>query len=170
MGLAAECCRDSIGYLAPNVIRRLQWILLFCSLSVSQMVLDGTHWLHEVKIRARNIYFISYEHHRAPCIELFAIFCFVTLYSPVSYMNASPPPLDIFLLPDFLFVSCLTFCWTTMIEALCSSEASVDLWIYQTTRRYDSEGHALHGHPCENDKLNKSLVPSPLTSSGLLQQ
>jgi hypothetical protein len=52
--------------------------------------------------------------------------------------------------PAFTLVSCSAYSSTLKIEAICSSETSVDF--QQTTRRYIPEDSTLHNHRCENLK------------------
>jgi hypothetical protein len=52
--------------------------------------------------------------------------------------------------PDFTLVSCSAYSSTLKMEAICTSETSVD--IQQTTGRYIPQGSTLHNHHCENLK------------------
>jgi hypothetical protein len=55
--------------------------------------------------------------------------------------------------PALTLVSCSDYSSTFKMEAICSSETSVDLhWI---TRRYIPEDSTLHNHRCENLKSDK---------------
>jgi hypothetical protein len=61
----------------------------------------------------------------------------------------------------FTLVSCLAYSLTLKMEAMCSSEMSVDLqW---TTRHYIPEDRTLHNHCCENLKPYTDLRFSQLS-------
>jgi hypothetical protein len=53
-------------------------------------------------------------------------------------------------------VSCLAYSSTLKMEAILSSETSVEF--YQTARRYASKDRSLHSHRCENLIANKIIV------------
>jgi hypothetical protein len=52
--------------------------------------------------------------------------------------------------PEFRLVSCSDYSSTLKMEAVCSSETSVDF--QRTTRRYIPQDRTLHNHRCENLK------------------
>jgi hypothetical protein len=68
----------------------------------------------------------------------------------------SPPSSRFCLPPDFTLVSCLAYSSTPKIEAIYSSETSVDF--QRTKRRYIPEDIALHNHRRENLKSYTDLV------------
>jgi hypothetical protein len=55
----------------------------------------------------------------------------------------------------FMLVSCKAYYSTLEMEAICSSETSVDF--QRATLRYIPEDSALHSHRCEN--LKSYIVP-----------
>jgi hypothetical protein len=55
----------------------------------------------------------------------------------------------------FMLVFCLTYSLALNMDAIYSSETSVDF--HRTTQRYISEDTTLHNHRCENLKSNKLL-------------
>jgi hypothetical protein len=55
--------------------------------------------------------------------------------------------------PAFMLVCCSAYSWTLNMEAIFSSETSVDF--ERTTRRYIPEVSTLHNHRCENLKSEK---------------
>jgi hypothetical protein len=62
--------------------------------------------------------------------------------------------------------SCLACYSTLMMEAICSSEGSVDF--HRTTRPYISEDRTLHNHSCEN--LKSTQYPFYILSSFCLKE
>jgi hypothetical protein len=54
----------------------------------------------------------------------------------------------------FMIISCLAYSSTLKMEAVCSSETSVDL--HWTTRRYIPKDTTLHKHRCENLEAYKN--------------
>jgi hypothetical protein len=56
----------------------------------------------------------------------------------------------------FMLVSCSAYCLTLKMEAVCSSETSVDFhWIAQC---YIPEDRTLDSHCCETLKSNKTCI------------
>jgi hypothetical protein len=72
--------------------------------------------------------------------------------SPPSSGSNNKPSLP----PAFTLVSCWAYSSTLNMEAICSSETSVD--VQWTTRRYIPEDGTLHNHRCENPKFYTDAV------------
>jgi hypothetical protein len=68
--------------------------------------------------------------------------------------------------PAFTLVSCSAYFSTLKMEAICSSETSVDTQL--TTRRYIPEDGTLHNHCCENLKSYIVLPCSQEPSTELI--
>jgi hypothetical protein len=76
--------------------------------------------------------------------------------SRARYQSESRWQASLCLPPAFTLVSCSAYSPTLKMEAICSSEMSVNF--QRTTRRYIPEDSTLHNHCCENLKSYRGIL------------